>query len=410
MSRGSKKLSNTTLKKLEKFSTLLDNEEVYKKFDEVVKRDLRMVKSCTEASIVDFYISEFNSLVSGYDPEEVSYQLYDKKFWDALTERARIKLANKFAPSKIFNNTIDTYFNEVKREYILHPMAESEEMEFIPENKDIFIKNNLKLVINCAKRYRGLGMEFEDLIQIGNVGLMNAYDRFDTNRANLRFAILKDIDADDKQVYTYDEASEIITKNFTYSKLLDTTLKKIPEEGFKSKEEFTEWVNLNIKKASFASISFIWIRSCILTELSRYANVVYIPKKPNEEDGDQQTVNIIRLDSVNPHTDDNYHDNQIAEIANEEFAIEDDRLNEMEKQDLLKGLIDKLLNHLPQQDRRIVKKRFGIGSPYPLGLSEIAESEGLNTNRVKYIINNAMKSIQKNATKDDMDLIQELIG
>ena len=56
-----------------------------------------------------------------------------------------------------------------------------------------FIKNNLKLVVNCAKRYLDNGLPFEDLIQAGNVGLLTAFEKFDTERGNLRFAINKKI-------------------------------------------------------------------------------------------------------------------------------------------------------------------------------------------------------------------------
>src|SRR5207249_9314229 len=38
---------------------------------------------------------------------------------------------------------------------------------------------NLRLVISVAKRYRGMGLSFADLIQEGNSGLMRAVDKFD---------------------------------------------------------------------------------------------------------------------------------------------------------------------------------------------------------------------------------------
>ena len=41
------------------------------------------------------------------------------------------------------------------------------------------IEKNLRLVVSVAKRYRGMGLPFEDLIQEGNIGLMKAVERFD---------------------------------------------------------------------------------------------------------------------------------------------------------------------------------------------------------------------------------------
>ena len=43
-------------------------------------------------------------------------------------------------------------------------------------------EKNLRLVISVAKKYRGMGLPFEDLIQEGNLGLMKAIDKFDPDR------------------------------------------------------------------------------------------------------------------------------------------------------------------------------------------------------------------------------------
>jgi RNA polymerase primary sigma factor len=44
------------------------------------------------------------------------------------------------------------------------------------------IEKNLRLVVSVAKRYRGYGVPFEDLIQEGNIGLMKAVEKFDPDR------------------------------------------------------------------------------------------------------------------------------------------------------------------------------------------------------------------------------------
>lgn len=398
------KLNKTSNQKINSWLNKLDiqNKDSFsEQFLSIVYYDCKMIKDCSEKFIVDFYIETATELLQN------EYQLNDE-FYSNLKAKTRMKLANKYAKGGNFDNNIDIYFNDVKREYILHPQNESEELAFIPENRDIFIKNNLKLVIECAKRYQNLGLPFEDLIQIGNIGLLTAFDKFDAERSNLRISILDDIKKQEKETFSYDESCDIIKRNFQYSKLLDATLKKIPENGFAYKKDFNEWVNKNIKKASFSSISFFWIRAIIIGELNNFSKLIRVPKSA-QNDG-SSSISILRLDSINPHTDDNYHDNQIAEIANDEFAIEDESIENIERQNLFKELINKLLCKLSALDRRIIQKRFGINLPFPMSITEIAESEGLSSNKVKYSISNSMKIIAANIPAEDKKTITELLG
>ena len=405
MKRISNNLSKTSEDKIKKFldsiSEIIDD-NFYTEFINTIKFDVKNIKDCSERSIVDFYIESCDDIIDDWSDNIC------KEFWKTLKHEARTKLVKKYVPDKSFDNNIDIYFNEVKKEYILHPMNESEDLEFIPENKEIFIKNNLKLVIDCAKRYQNLGLPLEDLIQTGNLGLMIAWDKFDTEKSKLRQSILDNISRYPKDSFTYKEASQIIKDNFKYTKLLDQTLMKIPKEGFNSKNDFFEWTNNNIKKASFSSIGFSWIRATITQTLNKFSNIVHVPK--SALDKGVKVANIIRLDSINPHTNDNYTDNTMYDQANEEFLIEDETMDTNERNNLFKDLTNKLFMKLNPLDRRIIKKRFGIEYPFEMSIQEIAENEGISTNKVKASINNTMKIISNNINAQDKETLFELLN
>jgi RNA polymerase primary sigma factor len=57
-------------------------------------------------------------------------------------------------------------------------------MEAIDEAKHEMVRANLRLVLSIAKRYRGRGMTFDDLIQEGNLGLLKAVGRYDHTKGN----------------------------------------------------------------------------------------------------------------------------------------------------------------------------------------------------------------------------------
>ena len=48
------------------------------------------------------------------------------------------------------------------------------------EDREVAIEQNLRLVHSCANRFRGRGIEYEDLFQAGCMGLVKAVDAFDT--------------------------------------------------------------------------------------------------------------------------------------------------------------------------------------------------------------------------------------
>jgi RNA polymerase sigma factor (sigma-70 family) len=242
---------------------------------------------------------------------------------------------------------------------------------------------------------------------------MTAFDRFDASRNTLRTKVINDIESSSLSSFSKEDALNILDVHFTYDNMIDKTEKLIPDKGFASKELFIKWAKQNVKTAVFASVAYRWIESAIKQELDKYRNVVRFPKNKNElDEGSQQKTGnyVISLDSINPYTDDNYNDNLLEEITQEEFIVEDERIVTEERNEYFKDVIDRALAGLSLLDRRIIKKKFGIGFPNELSNNEIAESEGLSLSDVKSSINKSLKYIAEEIPNDVKENIIELFS
>ena len=410
MPRVKNSLNKTSQRKLEKFYSAiaedfpnLNIEFLKEEFSSIILKDVKGIKDANEKLIVDLYI-QYGVIIPEHNSIGDAIKL--------VTNKVRNFLVGKYT-DKSYTDCIDIYFNDVKREYILHPQNESNDLDFTEENKDIFILNNLKLVVSVAKKYRNLGLPFEDLIQAGNVGLMTAFDRFDASRNTLRTKVINDIESSSLLSFSKEDALNILNVHFTYDNMIDKTEKLIPDNGFASKELFIKWAKQNVKTAVFASVAYRWIESAIKQELDKYRNVVRFPKNKNElDEGSQQKTGnyVISLDSINPYTDDNYNDNLLEEVTQEEFIIEDEKIQNDEKNEFFKDIVTEVLSKLPVTDARILKKRFGIGYPYDLSISEIAEAEGLSISEVKTSISHSTNFIINTITPDQKESILELFS
>lgn len=409
MPRGRNSLNKTSQRKISDFIKHIipelkgvDPAWLEKEFSTVVLNDVKGIKESNEKKIVDLYI-QYGSILPEHS-ENI------KKGIETVSFKVRHFLSETYT-DKTHDDIIDMYFNDVRREYILCPSNASNNLEFIPENRDTFIRNNLKLVVSIAKKYRNFGLPFEDLIQAGNYGLMIAFERFDANRNTLRGKVITAIKESKYEYFSKDDALSLLSEFFTYDNILTKAEKKLPEDGFNSKAEFIDWAKVNVKTAIFASVAYRWIESYIKQELGHHRSTVRFSKTKEDKENPNTAANyVISLDSVNPYTDDNYNDNLLEDITQEEFIIEDERIINEERNEYFKDVIDRALSGLSILDRRIIKKKFGIGFPNELSNNEIAESEGLSLTDVKNSINKSLKYIEEEIPDDVKENIIELFS
>ncbi len=94
---------------------------------------------------------------------------------------------NNFVKEINLNQSLKLYLDEIGK-YPTLTKEEEQELFLKIKNgdnkaKELFIKCNLKLVVSISKKYIGRGIDFLDIIQEGNLGLMKAMEMFDLDKS-----------------------------------------------------------------------------------------------------------------------------------------------------------------------------------------------------------------------------------
>ncbi|MFP4268733.1 MAG: sigma-70 factor domain-containing protein, partial [Spirochaetaceae bacterium] len=101
---------------------------------------------------------------------------------EAKTKERTIKLP---ADHNDDENILSLYLKEINRIPLLTREEENyyarKAAEGDKEAKDKLVNANLRFVVNVAKKYQNQGLPLSDLINEGNIGLMNAIERFDVD-------------------------------------------------------------------------------------------------------------------------------------------------------------------------------------------------------------------------------------
>ena len=117
------------------------------------------------------------------DMEEI-YKLFDDSGVQIIDEATRDKdIYDQLLKEVSMDDPVKMYLKDIGKVPLLQPDEETElarkMMEGDEHAKRLLSEANLRLVVSIAKRYMGRGMQFLDLIQEGNLGLMKAVEKFD---------------------------------------------------------------------------------------------------------------------------------------------------------------------------------------------------------------------------------------
>jgi len=261
------------------------------------------------------------------------------------------------------SSVLSQYFSEI-REYPLLTRAEERDLarDIQAGSRDALdqlVKSNLSFVAKIASEYRGLGIPFEDLLNEGNLGLIEAAQRFDPTMNNkfisyaiwwIRKAILKALC----------EKAHVV--RMPYSQI-----KKFKE----------------IRKAE-AELQRALGRAPTRDEISSHLSKCVSKIDRVLQYGVQET-------SLDIGVGEN-QDTPLAEvIADQRCCSPEERLLDAEEHIDL----EEIYGQLSEQQRTVIAYRFGVGGQPPLTLQETGERIGVSRERVRQIENQAKERMRR---------------
>ena len=261
-------------------------------------------------------------------------------------------------------NVLSTYLKEINQIPLLTREEEDycsrRALEGDEEEKARLAKANLRFVVNVAKRYRNQGLPLSDLISEGNIGLINAIERFD------------------------------------------------PDKGYHFISYAVWWIRQAITKAIYEKARMIRLPQNRIFELSRIEKTrSHLQSERGREPAlrdvadalDMQEEHVASL--VNISRD---HVSLETPISREkdpsilgDFVEDTERISpEEETMDgALRDEINKVLDTLSDREATIIQYRFGLNGKQPLSLQELGNRFSLTKERIRQIEQRALRKLRE---------------
>lgn len=263
-------------------------------------------------------------------------------------------------------DSFKTYLREIGQYPLLTPEEEFNYAKAFkdtqdPTAKEALVNHNLRLVVNIAKKFIGVGIPIPDLVQEGNLGLMRAVEMFDPDKGFrfstyatwwIRQAVTRAIANDGRAIRLPVHAHEALMK---YQKFVKEWKATNPGVALPKDEEIME--KLDINENTFSQIT-------------RYQTEIISLSTPIGEEQDSTIGDFIADDSTDIEAQ--------TELSD------------------LRDTIEKVLNSscFTEKEVDIIKKRFGFETGTPMTLEEVGKIYGVTRERIRQIEAKAIRKLR----------------
>ena len=265
------------------------------------------------------------------------------------------------------DDSVRLYLREIGKIPLRTPEVEADLAQKIVKGdqkaKNKMVESNMRLVVSIAKRYGGRGLDFLDLIQEGNTGLLRAVEKFDPDKGFkfstyatwwVRQAITRAIADQARTIRIPVHMVETINKVLRTSRKLTSELNREP-----TNEEIAKELDMEPEKIDYV--------------MRIKQDIASLDASVGREGDDEDSV-------LGDFVEDEERDSPEDSAANQ----------------ILKEQLSEIIATLTDREQKIIRLRFGIGGGRPHTLEEVGAEFDVTRERIRQIEAKALSKLRKN--------------